>query len=268
VLGEVIVSRNDPSVSNSDVIPVFDSTVFAESPSALFATGILAIDGVPLDGLAAEYRAHYELRRRVYVDQTGQLDPSEIDQDGTDRDADDDRSVVFGVLENRGEQARMIGVSRLILKSGSAGSTEAGSPLPIETAFPDLFDPPLGVPTCEVSRFIARHESAKVQGLIQWHLIAQMLAWIETHDLHPTVAILEPWLERHLSSLVPLRRLAEPRYVEHYLDYNIPIEIDTARLSAGMGQKDPDLVPSYKREPLVMHTLGRTPDPAQGSAAS
>ncbi|MBL3698224.1 hypothetical protein [Leucobacter luti] len=214
------MSNIDRTVTNHDVIPTLNSHVFDEHPTARLACGLIAVNDVPLPGLESEYASHFELRRRVYVDQTGQLDASELQDDGTDRDPDDARSATFAVFENHPAGLRVLGVARLILRGTDA-------PLPVEEFCPDSFATgELSPRSVEVSRVIARHETALVQNVVQWHLFTLMLAYIANHELERTFAIIEPWFERHLKSIISITRIGEPRYVEHYLDYNLPIEID------------------------------------------
>ncbi|UBH06527.1 hypothetical protein K8P10_002038 [Leucobacter sp. Psy1] len=242
------MSHIDRTVTNRDVIPVLSSTVFADSPDTRFACGLIAVNDVPMPGLAAEYHAHFFLRRKVYVDQTGQLDESDIQEDGTDRDADDARSVAFAIFENHEEGVRVVGVSRLIIRG-------EGTPLPVEDFCPDSFTSvPLDARSVEVSRVIARHETAVVQDLIQWHLFAVMLAYIANHDLGRTFAIIEPWLERHLQGIISISRIGEPRYVEHYLDFNLPIEIDLAGSAEQVDLRNGGCIDAYRAaEPSLTH---------------
>lgn len=250
------MSRIDRTVTNHEVIPVIDSDLFAPEPTARLAGGLLAVNGVPLSGLEAEYSAHFQLRKRVYVDQTGQLSESELQDDGTDRDADDARSVTFAVFENHATGVRVLGVARLILRGDE-------DPLPIEQFCPDVF-PSGALParSVEVSRVIARHETAPVQNLVQMHLFALMLAHLSAHRLDRTFAILEPWLERHVRGVLAIERIGEVRYVEHYLDDNVPIEIDVPasvdRVNAGNG----GLVDRYRAAEPAMSYFGRA---ARGS---
>ncbi|ARJ06085.1 hypothetical protein DVJ78_07485 [Humibacter sp. BT305] len=218
------MTRVDRSVSNSAVIPVVtSSTAFDTERSARLATGIIAINGVAVPGMEAVYRSHFDFRRRVYVDQTGQLDPSDLSEDGTDRDPDDARSVTFAVLENAPDGVRIVGVARTIIK----GADGVDRPLPVEDFCPELFaDDPLPAGSVEVSRVIARHERVAMQELIQWHLFALMSAYFSGHDVGRTFAIIEPWLERLLAGVLAISRIGEPRYIEHYLDYNLPVEFD------------------------------------------
>jgi len=243
----------DRAVSNHEVIPVIDSTIFSEDPTARMACGLLAVNGTALPGLESEYAAHFHLRRKVYVDQTGQLDASELQDDGTDRDADDARSVTFAVFENHRTGVRVVGVSRLILRGDE-------HPLPVEEFCPDSFTAgDLTERSVEVSRVIARHENAALQDLVQWHLFAVMLAYIANHGLERTFAIIEPWLERHLNGAIAITRIGEVRYVEHYLDYNVPIEIDIPASAEQVNSRNGGFIDRYRDAEPEMTRFGRVP---------
>lgn len=234
------MSHIDRTVSNHDVIPVISSTIFSENPTARLAGGMLAVNGTALPGLEAEYAAHFLLRKKVYVDQTGQLAESELQDDGTDRDDDDARSITFAVFENHEDGVRVIGVARLILRGDER-------PLPVEDFCPDSFaSGELGARSVEVSRVIARHESAALQNLVQSHLFALMLAHLSAHGLGRTFAILEPWLERLVKGVLAIERIGEVQYVEHYLDYNVPIEIDIPASVARVDARQPGLIDGYR----------------------
>jgi len=239
------------------VIPVIGSALFADEPTARLACGLLAVNGVALAGLDAEYAAHFQLRRKVYVDQTGQLSASDIQEDGTDRDADDARSITFGVFENHESGVRVVGVSRLILRGGDR-------PLPVEDFCPDAFaHDDLPGTSVEVSRVIARHEKAALQDMVQWHLFALMLAYIANHDLGRTFAIIEPWLERHLKAIIAVERIGEVRYVEHYLDYNVPIEIDIPASTDRVNARNGGFIDRYRAAEPAMSYFGRVPERAR-----
>jgi hypothetical protein len=230
------VSRVDRTVSNAAVIPVVSaSPAFRGEPDARLATGIIGVNGVARPGFESTYLEHFEFRRRVYVEQTGQLDPSDLSDDGLDVDEDDSRSVTFAVLENAPEGVRIVGVARTIIK----GADGQDRPLPVEDFCPELFaENPLPAGSVEVSRVIARHERVAMQELVQWHLFALMSSYFSTHDVGRTFAIIEPWLERHLAGLLAISRIGEPRYIEHYLDYNLPVEFDLAGSAARINERN------------------------------
>ncbi len=236
------MSNIDPTITNSDVIPVVESRVFENNQSARFASGILAVADQPLPGLEQEYAGYFNLRRKVYVDQTGQLHESELQADGTDRDMDDTRSIAFGVIENRLHDQRIVAATRLIIK-GFDQDDNPKRPLPVEEFCPDVFgDNPAPTGSVEVSRMISRHERAGVQAVLKWQMYANLVSYITTHKLGPTFAVVEPWFERDLNRAVPVKRIGEPRYVEHYLDVNVPLEVDVPTLSDRMKEKKPGLL--------------------------
>lgn len=255
------MSHIDHTVTNREVIPVIDSALFAANPEARLACGIIAAHGTPAPGLEEEYAAHFELRKRVYVDQTGQLSPNELQSDGTDRDEDDARSVTFAVFENHSSGVRVVGVSRLILRQDQ--------PLPVESFCPGSFaSERLAANSVEVSRVIARHETAAVQDLVQWHLFTLMLAYIANHDLGRTFAIIEPWLERHLKGIIAIKRIGEVQYVEHYLDYNLPIEIDIPTSAALANARKGGFVDEYREAEPELTFFGRVARRSPGERAA
>ena len=257
-----LLSRIDRSVTNQQVIPVITSAVFDADPTARLACGVLAVNGVPRPGLEAEYRAHFDLRRMVYVDQTGQLDANDIQEDGTDRDSDDARSITFAVFENHEAGVRVIGVARLIVR----GDT---SPLPVEEFCPDSFTSGEVTPqSVEVSRVIARHETAVLQDVVQLHLFALMLATISEHRFDRTFAIIEPWLERHLKGVLVIERIGEPAYVEHYLAYNLPIEVSIDASIDRVDGRHSGYIDGYRGAESEMKFFGRASKGALRSRAA
>ena len=246
-----LVTHLNQDVSNRDVIPVVaGSAVFSGEERARFAAGIIAVNGSATSGLHAEYMAHFELRKRVYLDQTAQLAATDIQDDGTDRDSDDARSITFAVFENTNLGTRVVGVSRIIVRGEHS--------LPIEISCPEVFAfVPVSAMSVEISRVIARHEKAGPQAVIQHHLFAMMLAYVANHRLSRTFAIVEPWLERHLSGVIAIDCLGEARYVEHYLDYNLPIEIDIRRSTERVERLDVHIVSLYQSREPALRSFGR-----------
>lgn len=249
------MSRIDRSVSNAEVIPVLEnSPAFVDDPEARLATGIIGVNGIARPGFEEAYRQHFEFRRLVYVEQTGQLDPSDLSADGLDRDADDSRSVTFAVLENAPDGVRIVGVARTIIK-GADGSER---PLPVEEFCPELFaEHPLPAGSVEVSRVIARHERVAMQELVQWHLFALMSSYFSAHDVGRTFAVIEPWLERHLAGMLAISRIGEPRYIEHYLDFNLPVEFDLPGSAAAITQRNATILPQLIAADGALEYFGR-----------
>lgn len=221
----------NPGITKTEVIPVGPSQIFDQS-DAKFAVGMLAIADQPLLGRELDYASYFDLRRKVYVDETSQLSLDDLAEDGTDRDVDDARSVAFGAFENLGSgMVRTVGAMRLIMK-GFGVDSEAQRPLPIEEFCPDIFgDAPAPAKTTEVSRLIAHHENARTQEAIRKKVYAAGLAYVMNHDLGPTYAVVEPWFFSSLEGNVPARAIGVPRYIEHYLDENLPIQVLTGELA-------------------------------------
>ena len=223
-------------------------------PEARLASGIIGVNGIARTGFEDAYRQHFEFRRVVYVEQTGQLDPSDLSDDGLDRDVDDSRSVTFAVLENAPEGVRIVGVARTIIK----GADGEDRPLPVEDFCPELFaENPLPAGSVEVSRVIARHERVAMQELVQWHLFALMSSYFSSHDVGRTFAIIEPWLERHLAGMLAIDRIGEPRYIEHYLDYNLPVEFDLAGSAAAITERNSTILGQLAAADGALEYFGR-----------
>ena len=125
---------------------------------------------------------------------------------------------------------------------------------------PDAFAAiPLGGNAVEVSRVIARHEKAALQDLVQWQLFALMLAYIPPHGLGRTFAIIEPWLERHLRGIIALERIGDVRYVAHYLDYNVPIEIDIPESTVCVDARNDSFIAAFQAADPGLAYFGRAP---------
>lgn len=197
----------------------------------------------------------------VYVDQTGQLAESDLQDDGTDRDDDDARAVTFALFENHPTGVRVIGVSRIIVRGDER-------PLPVEEYCPDSFSPgELTASSVEVSRVIARHERAAMQELVQYHLFSIMLAYLANHDMPSIYAIVEPWLERHVSGTLSISRIGDVRYVEHYLDYNVPIQVDLGASIDKVNSRKAGFIDQYRAAEPGMAYFGRATGTARERAA-
>lgn len=256
-------------IPNSEVIPVIESRIFEQNPEARFAAGVLAVNDQVKLGLDNEYAGYYDLRKKVYVEQTGQLGHEDLHEDGTDRDIDDTRSIAFGIVENRGFDQRVVASMRLITKgydriSGTA--FEGDRRLPVEDFCPELFDknptPPMSI---EVSRLIARHEKAAMQDFLSWKIYSIALAEIANRQLGPTYAVVEPWFISHANmSGIPVQQLAPARYIEHYKAENLPIQVDTDAFIDGINDRDPGLMEELQAADGAITYFGklRTPKAA------
>lgn len=252
------MSVRNLELTKTDVIPQLEGALFADAPDKRFAIGLLAIKDVALDGRENAYRSYFDLRRNVYVDETGQLSPEDIQEDGTDRDEDDSRSAAFGAFENMGDgRIRTVGALRLIVK-GENEDPDAPKPLPVEEFCPDIFaGNPAPVAATEVSRLIARHEKSPLQDFLKWQMYSAGLAYVANHDLGPTYAVVEPIFEKHLKQTLPMRRIGEPRYIEHYLDYNLPIEVFTGAFIDQIEQKTPGAIEELRKNEGAFSYFGR-----------
>lgn len=217
-----------------EVIPWFRSEIFRGHEDAQFAVGMLAEGGRTKYDEAM--RAYYKLRANVYVHQTQMLDFDHVDINGGERDEDDGRSIHMGIIENMGDEQRMVGSMRLIVKGDQ--------PLPIELYFPEVFDGnPAPSSSCEVSRFIARHEDHGTQDSFRAPLFMQALAEIICHNMGPTYGIIEPYLRRLLKAKrVKFQDLGEPVFLPAYNEINQPVVIDTEDLARQMEQRHPGVI--------------------------
>lgn len=209
-----------------DLIPTVESDIFTGHEEAKFYVGILAVPGAIL--MPREYEGYSKLRGNVYVDEMRFLEESERSETGAEYDADDERSVHFGVLENRGEDKdpRIVGSSRLILKRSPEDI------LPVEEHFPEYFtENPAPMFSAEASRYIARYEDRNVQDVIKFGLIRSMTAWLMDNGHKPAFAVVERSLARLFERVkMPYEQVAETKFVDKYNTENMAIVIDPTRV--------------------------------------
>lgn len=261
------MSSVNRSIRHEAVIPVVRSAVFADMPDTRFAAGTLAVRDQAIPGLDSEYAGYFDLRRRVYVDQTGQLAQSDLAPDGTDRDTDDARSVAFGIIENRGVDQRIVAAARLIIKGFGHETDDSVRPLPIEDFYSDIFETSAPTRSIEVSRLIVRHERSGIQESLRWYLYSVVLAHIALNNLGPTYGVVEPWLERYLNATIPVSRLGEARFVKHYNDDNVPIEVHTDKFIELVEGRDPALMAYLRHTNGAMTYFGTLRRPRDELAA-
>jgi N-acyl-L-homoserine lactone synthetase len=232
------MSHLDTLVTNEQVIPVIESELFAHRPDARFAIGVVAVGDEIIPGLEAEAQAYYRLRAGVYAYQTNMIDHGLVDENGTEHDHDDQRSLHFTVVENLGQAQRIVAAMRLIKKQGN------NLPLPIEDFFPEVFtDNPAPENSLEVSRYICRHEDKRIQNNLKWPLYSLALSDIIKNDHAPTYAVVEEFLKNDfIKHGVPFTPIAEPKFVEEYNDENLGMTIDTAQLSKHVEKLQPGLL--------------------------
>jgi hypothetical protein len=93
-----------------------------------------------------------------------------------------------------------------------------------------------------------------------------MSAYFSSHDVGRTFAIIEPWLERHLAGVLAISRIGEPRYIEHYLDYNLPVEFDLAGSAARITERNATILGTLEAADGALEYFGRV-SRAQRAAA-
>jgi N-acyl-L-homoserine lactone synthetase len=214
-VGEIVLA--EPHPIDRVTVP-FESRVFDGEHGAEFFVGQVAVPGSV--EMPQENYAHGRFRWNVYGEELKWVDESNRQEDGTERDADDDRSYRYGVIANcHGHSApRMVGVSRLIV----------GDDLPVEQYFPDGF--PKGMPkgSVEASRFIARHRDPVTQRAIALANIRLMALNAVQLDAPYVYATVERPLARYFKMLhMPFAQVSKPRPLANYGDtVNMAIRFD------------------------------------------
>lgn len=272
------MSRINPLISNTEVIPFVERTspteIFGDI-DAKFAVGQIGASGgtesetIVLPGYESLFLGYGRLRKNVYADQTSMLPPEVGNEDGTEWDKDDFRSDHLTVVEkveaesflehindrvvvdDEGFALRVVGAIRVIKKG-----LEPKDKLPIEEFFPEAFKtgPQSRLSgsvrgraprnSCEISRYIARHEDRRTSYMIGSRLIDAAVRHVAFNGLGPTYAVIEPPLERQFQSQrgMPFKRIAEPVYLEEYGAPNLGVNIDSVTMAIWQGirrQKDP-----------------------------
>ncbi|HWB38885.1 MAG TPA: hypothetical protein VG604_01470, partial [Candidatus Saccharimonadales bacterium] len=209
-------------IANHEVIPQVESGLFIGHETSHLAVGIVAVGDQVVPGYENELAGYKLLRGNVYALQKKYMPIEDLNEDGTETDADDARSVHFALIENAIESPRVVGAMRLIIKS-----REYPQALPIEDHYPEAFpEGPAPFLSTEVSRLIARHEDAKIQRTMKWPLFTASVAHIVEHDLGPVFGAVEEDLEQSLMRAgVPVVDLARPKFVEEFNASKMPIRI-------------------------------------------
>lgn len=216
-----------------EVVPRFKSTIFDGHENARFAVGQVAEGDISL--YPEENLAYHQLRANVYARQAGFIPLEDINErNGGEYDSDDSRSVHMIILENMGEDQRLIASMRLIKRTDNR-------PLPVEELFPDVFaNNPAPKASCEVSRYITRHEDRKIQDMASWTLFQQGLTQAMIHRFSPAFAVVAPELSRIFRSRrLPIQELSEPFWIEKYGEKNVPIAIDIDALAERLESRTP-----------------------------
>jgi N-acyl-L-homoserine lactone synthetase len=209
------------------VIPTIDSQAFAGS-SEEFAVGMIGEGTSALPGLANEFQGYLRLRAGVYLRQMGMLPPQCMSPDGTERDAEDERSVHFAVLARAGDRARVAAAMRVVHKSAAPLGA-----LPVERLFPQAFaNRPAPPSSAELSRLISRHEDDRVKPLLTWALFGAALPYAAEYGFPPIFALVRPSLATRLAaSGVDVTRIAEPRLIPDYGGTYVAVSIRVEALA-------------------------------------
>lgn len=207
----------------TDTIPLIETPLFEHYDAQL------AIAEVKPQELAEmrEFTGAAELRANTYL-ASGFVKKTELNDDGTELDVDDERSVHYLVFERTAVRslARVVGNMRLVIKD-----EQSPAPLPVENFFPDYFEEPLPMGSAEVSRLIARHEDPRMQALIKWPMFIAGYKHVEETEKGPVYGLMTPTLVRQLSlQRVPVSVLADARYIEEINATKQPVEVDVPAL--------------------------------------
>ena len=207
-------------------IPVVESTIFKGHEEARFAVGAVAVDDKVINGYGNEFKGAAKLRASTYVD-LGYVNVDDLDENGTELDLDDERALHLIVAEQVAGAglARIVANMRLVIKTDH-------EPLPVERYFPGAFsnvDLPVG--SVEVSRLISIHEDLSLQSSLKWPLFIAGLKHVDKNKLGPVFGLLAPALTRSLIlQRIPVRSLAEAKYIEEINYIKHPVQIDVDRL--------------------------------------
>lgn len=219
-------------ISNEEAVPVFKSDLFKERSDKHFVAISLGYGLYPKSCDRELFFNYLCLRKNVYIDQTGMIGKKYEMSDGTEIDDDDSRSYHIVVAENRGDgQVAFLGCLRLIIKN-----RDNANPLPVEVFFPELYrDNPLPLGSIEISRFISRAEKGSGHN---YKIIMSMMQMsfnvIEHYKVTGLYGVIEEDLEKSLQKFGNglVKRIASPKFVPEYNDYNIGIKLDVRALSA------------------------------------
>jgi N-acyl-L-homoserine lactone synthetase len=203
------------------VIPTIDTRVFDGSRDP-FAVGMIGEGACALPGLANEFEGYLKLRAGVYLRQMGMLPPDCLASDGTERDAEDARSLHFAVFARAGGGARVVASMRAIQKS--AGPLGA---LPVERLFPEAFaEAPAPGSSVELSRLTSRHEDSDVKAWLTWALFGAALPYAAERGFPPIFAAIRPSLaDRLAADGIQVVRIAEPLLIPDYGGVYVAVSI-------------------------------------------
>lgn len=222
----------------AQAIPVTGSTtLFVGTESHRVAVGIVAVGNEALPGLENEYGAYRLLRGNAYANERQHFPTTTLARDWIEIDADDERSIHFGLYENIGSSVHAIGAMRLIIKTQGYSQ-----PLPVERRHPEAFvDVPSPLPSAEVSLLICRHEDDRVQKHIAGLLVVAGLSYALERGITAVFGTVETGLAQRLRTEGALVvALSEPRFVRELNTVNTPIRIDAVDLLRHIRTGSPD----------------------------
>lgn len=213
-----------PAIEPYTHTPTVETSVFDDMPNAKFWIGKVAILGETV--LEKEYTAARQLRANIYIDKMGFLSEESRQPDGGESDEDDDRSIHFAVIENNGEEKRLVGTSRLIVKRSEDDL------LPAEKLFPEAFtDIQAKVGSTEASRFIAEHPDKFTKHMISLSEIRAMDLEALDRGFEPIYAVIESKLANMFKYIgLPFQQITEIKHLEEYDTPNMAVEIDPKKV--------------------------------------
>jgi len=192
--------------------PAVETALFAANPEAHFWLGVVASErelAHPVERHAAGV-----LRANIYIDQWHFLPTEARQADGSESDADDERSTHYAALykDPHKQVAHVGGNMRVIRKRHEQ------EPLPVERLFPEAFtESPAPVNAIEASRFIANHNDKLTQSAISLGLIRAVVLAAYEQGQQPIYAVVESKLERRFKQVgLPVTRIAEPKPLGEY----------------------------------------------------
>ena len=219
--------------TNTDAVPIIETSLFSPNDEKDFVTIDLGY-GVGSDERVDQniFDGYLQLRKNVYADQKGFIDPLEL-ENGKEIDENDERSRHMVVLHRREMgTAAVVACLRLIDK-------RAGEPLPIEQFFPEFSEHPASNNAIEVSRFISRSANGDgEQRQIVGNLFGTGLSYVINEGFDEVYGVIESPLQNVLQNkfAAPNKTITKPRWIESYNTENIGIKIDAEAMKHSMGR--------------------------------
>lgn len=224
--------------------------LFEDTTGGKYWVGVVAVGETILR--PEEYQATRRLRAAVYIDEMGFLDEAHREDDGGESDADDARSIHFGIVEHPGDETEeniARGTLRLIFKQSES------TLLPAEKYFPEAFEKsPAPLRSVEASRYIARHEDTMQQRLIFLAEIRCMVLQAIEMGIPNIYAIIEEPFARNMRlNRLPFDRISEPKMIEDYNSVNFAIRLDPNEVLEAAKRNE-------KAQALLLELIRKTSD--------